>query len=146
MKLTHTKLNDSRFVLLLVLFHTCQALVCYECSNCGDIPLRHLPRKRCDEDENTSCMMTVAKFAHYRTISRRCSKAPVLNLDGCVSQTINIMRTEICICGKDLCNGEYKATEISDQNVNASAPMAAGYSIFLGLIMCPSFWTILNNH
>ncbi|XP_059081834.1 uncharacterized protein LOC131879503 isoform X1 [Tigriopus californicus] len=135
-----------RISLLFFLFHTCQALVCYECSNCGDIPLRHLPRKRCDEDENTSCMMTVAKFAHYRTISRRCSKAPVLNLDGCVSQTINIMRTEICICGKDLCNGEYKATEISDQNVNASAPMAAGYSIFLGLIMCPSFWTILNNH
>eukprot|EP00095_Tigriopus_kingsejongensis_P011523 maker-scaffold33_size549341-snap-gene-1.18 protein:Tk11523 transcript:maker-scaffold33_size549341-snap-gene-1.18-mRNA-1 annotation:"hypothetical protein HELRODRAFT_173416" len=105
-------------------------LMCFSCNNCGHTPLRHLPTEECKPEENNSCMMTVAKFAQYRVISRGCSKAPVFNMDGCVGQTINIMRTEVCICGTDLCNGEYHVTETIPEEVNSSSKLNHSAPLF----------------
>ena len=83
-------------------------LQCYVCDDCGDRDLRPQHITLCPPDQSQSCMKSSAKFAQYTTISRSCSGAPAFDPRTCLDRTINIMRSKICLCDRQLCNGPSK--------------------------------------
>ena len=80
-------------------------LQCYVCDDCDDRDLRAHHITSCPPDQSQSCMKSTAKFAQYTTVSRSCSGAPAFDPRTCLDRTINIMRSKICLCDRQLCNG-----------------------------------------
>ena len=46
----------------------------------------------------------------FPAISRSCSQAPAFAPQTCLGHTINVLRSKICLCNQDLCNGPSNVT------------------------------------
>merc|ERR1712117_224224 len=97
------------YIMVLILISrpvfTLRCFVCEDCSTSGGNDASLFRLEDCPKNANVSCFRSIVNFGTHTVSSRSCSGAPSISEARCSGHVVNALRTEICLCGTNGCNG-----------------------------------------
>jgi len=96
-----------------------RCFVCEDCDSTGGSDTSMFRLEECPENANVSCFRSIVNFGTHTISSRSCSGAPSISERRCSGHVVNALRTEICLCGTNGCNGiENHGMTVEDKIIN----------------------------